>query len=107
MKRRKFLFNTALVGGFTMIHPFSLTSGNFFDLEDFPIVRVKKDKRNFTSPVIEQAIDEFAQNVQDKELSWLFNNCFPNTLDTTVTYSEKNGRPDTYVITGDIDAMWL
>ena len=107
MKRRKFLLNTALVGGFTMIHPFSLTSGNFFDLEDFPIVRVKKDKRNFTSPVIEQAIDEFAQNVQDKELSWLFNNCFPNTLDTTVTYSEKNGRPDTYVITGDIDAMWL
>ena len=28
-------------------------------------------------------------------------------MDTTVYYSEKNGRPDTYVITGDIDAMWL
>lgn len=25
----------------------------------------------------------------------------------TVFYSEKDGRPDTYVITGDIDAMWL
>ena len=24
-----------------------------------------------------------------------------------VFYSEKDGRPDTYVITGDIDAMWL
>jgi meiotically up-regulated gene 157 (Mug157) protein len=37
----------------------------------------------------------------------LFNNCLPNTLDTTVTYTTVNGRPDTYVITGDIDAMWL
>lgn len=40
-------------------------------------------------------------------MEWFFNNCFPNTLDTTVTYSEKNRKPDTYVITGDIDAMWL
>lgn len=45
--------------------------------------------------------------MKNKELGWLFENCFPNTLDTTVFYSEKNGRPDTYVITGDIDAMWL
>lgn len=37
----------------------------------------------------------------------MFENCFPNTLDTTVFTSTKNGKPDTYVITGDIDAMWL
>ena len=37
----------------------------------------------------------------------MFENCFPNTLDTTVRYRVKNGRPDTFVITGDIDAMWL
>jgi hypothetical protein len=37
----------------------------------------------------------------------LFGNCFPNTLDTTVYFNKKDGRPDTYVITGDIDAMWL
>ncbi len=37
----------------------------------------------------------------------MFGNCFPNTLDTTVDFSIIDGRPDTYVITGDIDAMWL
>ena len=37
----------------------------------------------------------------------MFGNCFPNTLDTTVDFEMINGRPDTYVITGDIDAMWL
>ena len=37
----------------------------------------------------------------------MFGNCFPNTLDTTVEFEIVDGRPDTYVITGDIDAMWL
>ena len=37
----------------------------------------------------------------------MFENCYPNTLDTTVRYEEKNGKQDTFVITGDIDAMWL
>lgn len=75
--------------------------------KDFPVVRIAKGKRNFESASIEKAIAEFQSKVKDPELTWLFNNCFPNTLDTTVTYSLKNGRPDTYVITGDIDAMWL
>ncbi len=42
-----------------------------------------------------------------RELSQIFENCFPNTLDTTVFPGTFNGHPDTYVITGDIDAMWL
>ena len=37
----------------------------------------------------------------------MFGNCFPNTLDTTVDFEIVGGKPDTYVITGDIDAMWL
>jgi len=37
----------------------------------------------------------------------MFGNCFPNTLDTTVDFAVTDGKPDTYVITGDIDAMWL
>jgi len=42
------------------------------------------------------------------KLAWMFSNCFPNTLDTTVQYSEdENGVPDTFVVTGDIQAMWL
>ena len=53
---------------------------------------------------------EVVAHTADPELAWLFANCFPNTLDTTVDFTpaERNGGiPDTYVITGDIDAMWL
>ena len=88
-----------------MINPLDLVSAP--NMKDFPVVRPPKGQRNFESKAIEKAIKEFQSNVKDKELGWLFNNCFPNTLDTTVTYTEVNGRPDTYVITGDIDAMWL
>ena len=37
----------------------------------------------------------------------MFENCFPNTLDTTVRAGRRDGKPDTFVITGDINAMWL
>ena len=37
----------------------------------------------------------------------MFENCYPNTLDTTVRFEMKNGKPDTSVYTGDIHAMWL
>jgi len=37
--------------------------------------------------------------------AWLFANCFPNTLDTTVFFDPDG--PDTFVITEDILAMWL
>jgi meiotically up-regulated gene 157 (Mug157) protein len=73
----------------------------------FPVVRVPATKRNFISKSVEEAIAEFKSKVKNPELGWLFENCFPNTLDTTVTYRIKDNRPDTYVITGDIDAMWL
>lgn len=106
MQRRKFIQSTALFSSLALIDPFEIMASNIKTI-DFPIVRVAKHKRNFESDFIEKTIAEFQKNVKDKELTWLFNNCFPNTLDTTVTYSQKNGRPDTYVITGDIDAMWL
>jgi len=37
----------------------------------------------------------------------MFQRCFPNALDTTVFPGTWHGRPDTFVITGDINAMWL
>ena len=40
----------------------------------------------------------------DAKLSELFKNCYPNTMDTTV---KTLGEKDTFVITGDIPAMWL
>ena len=76
----------------------------------FPQVRRAVAKRRFTSPAVEALIEEIKKNIQNKELAWLFENCFPNTLDTTIDFELKDGsekKPDTYVITGDIDAMWL
>ena len=72
-----------------------------------PVVRPAAGQRRFRSRAVEAAIQEFTHQVKDPELGWLFGNCFPNTLDTTVTPGPRGGRPDTYVITGDIDAMWL
>jgi len=69
--------------------------------------RPEPSKRKFTSKVVEETIVKVKAFMTDKELAWMFENCFPNTLDTTVTYTEINGAPCTYVITGDIDAMWL
>lgn len=103
MKRRTFIQNAGLAGTAVLLNPtFSLTAQ-----PEFPTVRVPAAKRNFSSKAIEAAIVEFRKNVKNPELGWLFENCFPNTLDTTVFHTQKNGRPDTYVITGDIDAMWL
>lgn len=40
----------------------------------------------------------------DPKLSKMFTNCYPNTMNTTV---KALGDKDTFVITGDIPAMWL
>lgn len=38
----------------------------------------------------------------------MFENCFPNTIDTTVHFRRgSDGKNDTFVYTGDIHAMWL
>ncbi|HZL11237.1 MAG TPA: glycoside hydrolase family 125 protein [Prolixibacteraceae bacterium] len=69
--------------------------------------RPAPDKRNFTSKAVEKAISATKAKLKDPKLAWMFENCFPNTLDTTVEFKTKNGKPDTFVITGDIHAMWL
>ena len=74
---------------------------------DFSSARPAPSQRKFSSRAIETKIVEVKRAIADPELAWLFENCFPNTLDTTVTLDMRNGRPDTLVITGDINAMWL
>ncbi|MDR1645093.1 MAG: glycoside hydrolase family 125 protein [Tannerellaceae bacterium] len=69
--------------------------------------RPAPEVRKFTSNVVDQTIASYQARIKDPKLAWMFGNCYPNTLDTTCTCSVKNGRPDTFVITGDIDAMWL
>lgn len=74
---------------------------------DFSSARPAPSQRKFSSRAVEAKIAEVKRAIADPELAWLFENCFPNTLDTTVTFGTRDGRPDTLVITGDINAMWL
>nr|AGU11279.1 Protein of unknown function DUF1237 [uncultured organism] len=69
--------------------------------------RPPREKRAFTSPAVEAEIKRVKAKIADPEIAWLFENCYPNTLDTTVQPGTVDGKPDTFVITGDIDAMWL
>lgn len=65
-------------------------------------------QRTFHSDAVEQCIVEVKQKLTNPYLAWMFENCFPNTLDTTVSYKKSDdGDDDTFVITGDIPAMWL
>jgi meiotically up-regulated gene 157 (Mug157) protein len=73
----------------------------------YPTHRPSPSDRKFTSPAVEKQLTQVKSQIKDPELAWLFENCYPNTLDTTVHFQNKNGLPDTFVITGDIDAMWL
>ncbi|MBR0298043.1 MAG: glycoside hydrolase family 125 protein [Bacteroidales bacterium] len=65
-------------------------------------------ERLFTSPAVERKIAEVQAQLTNPYLSWMFANCFPNTLDTTVHFRyDSDGKPETFVYTGDIHAMWL
>ena len=102
MNRRDFIQTSGLATA-GMLVPGLLYAGK----KGFPVVRTPLEQRKFTSTAVENLINSFRSSTSNKELAWLFENCFPNTLDTTVDFETINGKPDTYVITGDIDAMWL
>ena len=54
-------------------------------------------------PDLLAAINKFADRIEDETLRTTFVNCSLNTLTTTVRATGD----DVYLITGDIDAMWL
>jgi meiotically up-regulated gene 157 (Mug157) protein len=99
--RRTFIQQSALATATVLTGPILQAQA------DFPVVRVAEKERNFKSQAVESTIKTIQSSIGNKELAWLFGNCFPNTLDTTVDYQLLDNKPDTYVITGDIDAMWL
>ena len=103
LARRQFFKNTGALCAGAVLAPFV---GYAHAEPRFVSQRPAIIERRFTSPAIEAEISRVKKKVKDPELAWLFENCFPNTLDTTVTVGELHGKPDTYVITGDIDAMW-
>lgn len=70
--------------------------------------RPAPSQRLFKSKAVEKRIREIKSKLTNPKLAWMFENCFPNTLDTTVHYRKgKDGKHDTFVYTGDIHAMWL
>lgn len=123
MRRRQFLQNSIIAGAGALVAGKAtagtgamgtgamgtgeMGTGMTIGADGFPVVRIPAAKRKFRSEAVEKTIREVRENIGNKELGWLFENCYPNTLDTTVNFELTGGKPDTYVITGDIDAMWL
>ena len=64
-------------------------------------------ERLFVSDAVEKKIREIKKRIKENAyLAWMFENCFPNTLDTTVHFTDaEDGKEDTFVYTGDIQAM--
>ena len=56
-------------------------------------------------PNLKPEIDRICEKLAGwPKLAQLFRNCYPNTMDTTVRQMEDG---TTFVLTGDIPAMWL
>ncbi|KAI0475284.1 glycoside hydrolase family 125 protein [Xylariaceae sp. FL0804] len=67
--------------------------------------------RTFNSTAVEAAIEQVVGRMRDPDLARLFENAFPNTLDAAVKWrgaaADDPAEELAFVITGDIDAMWL
>ena len=91
-----------------------------------PFQRPHKSCRKFTSPEVEQVIRDLYPHLKDRDLAHIFQNAFPNTLDTTVLwhvdgetthagppkYVRYRDNPEwkgaqSFIVTGDINAEWL
>lgn len=77
--------------------------------QEYVSQRPSPEQRLFVSEAVEAKILEVQSMLTNEKLAWMFGNCFPNTLDTTVHFTDEDetGEPDTFVYTGDIHAMWL
>ncbi|OUR81045.1 metal-independent alpha-mannosidase [Colwellia psychrerythraea] len=104
MKKRSFIKSCAALGILSALAPmYCFSNGKTKYVSKRPPI----NERTFVSQTIEELILKTKNSIDEAELAWLFENCFPNTLDTTVDYEVINDKPDTFIITGDIDAMWL
>lgn len=93
---------------------------------NLPYQRPALPCRTFTSQHVEKVIEDVTSRMTDKDLARLFENAFPNTLDTTVRWhvdgtqkktkskthhTPKNDGawegPQSFIVTGDINAEWL
>ena len=94
---RKILFSIALIAGICTAKA-----------QTYESRRPAEGDRLFRSEAVEAKIKEVTAQLTNAKLAWMFANCFPNTLDTTVHFGkDENGNWRTFVYTGDIHAMWL
>ncbi|KAI0202939.1 glycoside hydrolase family 125 protein [Astrocystis sublimbata] len=67
--------------------------------------------RTFNSTAVEDAIVRIKNLTSDPDLFRLFENTYPNTLDTAIKwrgFAANNSKEElAFIITGDIDAMWI
>jgi uncharacterized protein len=87
---------------------------------EFPSQRPDPSCRKFNSPALEKILDDLLPHFKDPDLAKLFENAYPNTLDTTIRWHTETPPkspllrdrdrwkgPQSFIVTGDIDAEWL
>ncbi|KAJ4287518.1 hypothetical protein N0V88_007620 [Collariella sp. IMI 366227] len=78
---------------------------------DLPYQRPAPACRTFSSFTIESLLTNMSSIIADPDLYRLFENTYPNTLDTAIRWrghaANNTAEELTFLITGDIDAMWL
>lgn len=66
--------------------------------------------RTFNSSGVEDTVTRYKDVIKDPDLYRLFQNAYPNSLDTAIKwkgYAKGTDEELTFIITGDINAMWL
>ena len=81
--RRQFIQSTGLAATVLLLQK---TKAFAADGKEFISKRPALADRKFTSEAVEATITAVKKRIADPELAWLFENCFPNTLDTTVDF---------------------
>ena len=81
------------------------TLKTFRDFEHW--VRPIPSERAFHSPALDEYLENTSQKINHPKLRRLFINTFANTADTTAYNYPREGKSHSYIITGDIEAMWL
>ena len=110
LNRRQFLSTGGLVLAGTALSSQTLFAAGKDSSGAYVCQRPPVDKRCFVSKAVEETIKTTKPKIKDAKLAWMFENCLPSTIDTTVlkhTAKGSDGRPDSFVITGDIHALWL
>ena len=95
MKRRKFIINnTKAALGISLIPTSNFSFLDYPEHKTFVSKRPPLESRSFVSEAVEDLIKKVKAGISDPELAWMFENCYPNTLDTTVDYEVIDGKPD-------------